>query len=249
MTQEDWKIIEYEEIESSNAEAKRLVNAGETGGGVVVWARNQTHGRGRRGRSWWSAPGKSLTASFIFEGIEGAQATRLLSVSVVAAVRAGGGRGPLIKWPNDLVYGGRKAAGILTESFGVPAAHFAVVGIGINVGCSPAELDIPARLPATSLLVEEELPFDIRELLDRLIAALAARTEMDVPSVMEEYRGLLAYKGERVSVTLPPSGLAEAGERTLVSGILAGVDDDGALLLSNEGTTSRVVSGEMLIQE
>ncbi|PKQ27869.1 MAG: biotin--[acetyl-CoA-carboxylase] ligase [Candidatus Anoxymicrobium japonicum] len=234
-----WRILEYEEIDSTNLEARRLVKAGEIRGGVAVWAHNQTRGRGRRGKPWWSAPGKSLTASLVFEEIESALATRLVSVSAVDAIRAAGGRGPLIKWPNDLVYGGRKVAGVLAESFRGPDGHFTVVGIGVNVGFSHAELDIPSRLPATSLLVEEERQFDIPGLLENLLASLDTRKATDASLLMKEYRELLAWTGETVSVSLPPTG-------RLVSGTLTGVDDSGALLLKVDETIMQIEACELL---
>lgn len=193
-----------------------------------------------------SLPGKSLTASLVFRNVEGAFATRLTSVSSVAAVIASGGRGPLIKWPNDLVYGGGKMGGILAESFTCSRGEFSIVGIGMNVNLTHEDLEMPVRLPATSLLVEEGRRFEIGELLDHLLREVEARETLDEASLLEEYRGLLAYRAEMVSVVLPGTDADRGPGGRRLTGLLEGVDDDGSLLLSADGNTVRVVAGEWL---
>ena len=105
------------------------------------------------GRDWLDLPGKSLMASLVWEGSGGFGDVLLVSLSMRAAIVAAGGEGPDFKWPNDLVYGARKVGGILSESCSEGGRRYIIVGIGLNVGYLPGELDINTRIPPTSLLI------------------------------------------------------------------------------------------------
>ena len=159
-----WDIHRYESIDSTNLEARRLLAAGASRG-LVVTARHQTGGRGRMGRDWLDLPGKSLMVSLVWEGSGDFEDARLVSLSMRAAIVAAGGKGPGFKWPNDLVYGSKKVGGILSESCSAGGKDHVIVGLGLNVGYLPGELDIPARITPTSLLIEEGRMWDIEELL------------------------------------------------------------------------------------
>lgn len=240
-----WDIREYESIDSTNLEARRLVDAG-AGPGLVVWARHQTAGRGRLGRGWHDLPGKSLAASAVLEEGQGFLAGIAVALSARAAVRRAGGKGPAFKWPNDLVYGWRKAGGILSEYCGSGGARHIVVGLGLNVNYLPEELAFDAGMPATSLLIEEPGIWDVRALLLGMLDELGRRWGRREAELLDEYRSGLAYTGERISVKPPYSvvGKSGAGAESL-EGIMEGVDSEGRLVLRVGGKVLRVAAGDV----
>jgi len=247
-----WEVRRYQSLDSTNLEARRLLARGASEG-LVVTAAHQTRGRGRLDRSWLDRPGKSLLVSVVLREAEPFRASALAALSARAAVRRLGGEGPLCKWPNDLVYGTRKAGGVLAESFRRDDGLFLIVGLGLNVGYLPEELDFPTRMPPTSLLVEEGRLWNPEELLEALLDEVGERIGWGEEKLLEEYRENLAYKGRKVLVENyvmrgpMPGGGAEApggrGER--VSGVLAGVDGRGNLLLEARGQVVRVAAGDL----
>lgn len=150
------RLLALDETDSTNDEARRLVEAGERGPLWVVAAR-QTRGRGRLGRSWVSSAG-NLHASLVVSGFgEAAIAPQLGFVAGVAAMRAvraaaGDAHDFALKWPNDLLLDGAKLGGILLECVSVPTgdartpvAPVAIVGIGVNCAEAPGDLPYDAR--------------------------------------------------------------------------------------------------------
>lgn len=240
-----WRIKEYDVIDSTNKEARRLVKCGE-GPGLVVWARQQTGGKGRFGRSWWSLPGKSLLTSLVFDKIDGLDATRLVSVAAIAAIARKTGEGPKIKWPNDLVYDNRKVAGILTEYVAFRGRQFVIVGLGVNVGYLPEELEAHSDISFTSLLVEEKSFWDIKELLFSLLDELDLRLKKGSLDWFEEYRNKLAYVNQTVTVKPPYTIVGERQKRKKeISGVMEGVDVHGYLILRLKDITYRIAAGDM----
>jgi len=241
----EWDVRKYETIDSTNLEAKRLLDAGASSG-LVVMARHQTGGRGRMGRSWLDLPGKSLMVSLVLANLGGFESAVLVSLSMRAAIVASGGEGPLLKWPNDLVYGGSKVGGILSEAYTVRDEEFVVTGLGLNVGYLPGELDMPSKLPPTSLLIEEGRIWDREKLLSGLLRELDERSRGDRMELLSEYRHNLAFVGEEVRVDPPFAVCGEPGYREKrIEGLLRGVDDDGNILLEVEGKTIRLASGDI----
>ncbi|MGH9031747.1 MAG: biotin--[acetyl-CoA-carboxylase] ligase [Acidimicrobiia bacterium] len=165
--------------------------------GLVAVADFQTEGRGRRGRSWVAPPGASLLASVLLRPElppERLQLASLVSgVAMAEAVHSVAGFRPALKWPNDLVVGDRKLAGLLAES----DADAVVVGIGVNVEWHEFPPDLAAT--ATACNLEAGRSIDRRDLLSAFLTELQQRTPtMDV--VIDDYRGLLATLGRRVRV-------------------------------------------------
>jgi BirA family biotin operon repressor/biotin-[acetyl-CoA-carboxylase] ligase len=142
--------------------------------GTVVAADVQTAGRGRLGRRWEAPAGTSLLFSTAL--VPAVPAERLPGLTLVAAqavadALATTGVEPRLKWPNDVLLGGRKVAGILGEA----RDGRVVLGIGINVNISAGDLPRDALRPATSLLLETGAPLDRGELLAVTLAALEPR--------------------------------------------------------------------------
>lgn len=146
------RLLALDEIDSTNDEARRLIETGERGPLWIVAAR-QTKGRGRLGREWDSPVG-NLHASFIYGDIPEARlAPQLGFVTGVAAMRAllaSAGEGAFsLKWPNDLLLDGAKLGGILLECTGPSTAPVAIVGVGVNVAKAPDDVPYPARALAS----------------------------------------------------------------------------------------------------
>jgi BirA family transcriptional regulator, biotin operon repressor / biotin---[acetyl-CoA-carboxylase] ligase len=212
---------------STNAD---LLRRGGPEGQVLV-AEEQTAGRGRMGRSWVSQPGAALTFSVLLRPGSVPPARRgwlplLTGVAVVAAVRDVTGLDATLKWPNDVLIGDRKLAGILAEQSG----DAVVVGIGLNVSAMPEALPSGAGgLRATSLAVEgadvsrEVLLAEILRQFERWYVAFREDPDPEAVGLLAEYRRLCSTLGRTVRVELP-------GDRIL-PGLATDVDRDGRLLV------------------
>lgn len=217
--------------------ARELAAAGRDEG-LVVQAEEQTAGRGRQGRRWVAPPGTSLLFTVVLRPpLPALEALPMAAaVAVVRAVERVTGLKPAIKWPNDLVVGGRKFGGILveTEFFGSELA-WALLGIGINVNWDPG-----AELPelagqATGLARELGRPVD-REVLFREVLLELDRTYIRLLggwSPFWAWRRRLITVGHQVEVV--------AGDEKL-RGLAAGVDRAGRLRLRTESGQTRVIS-------
>lgn len=160
--------VELETVESTQTELADRVRAGRTD--LVVWARNQTSGRGRFGRPWISQPEDSLTMSVAFGSYVGHPRPWLLGMACACAVAEL--LDAQIQWPNDVSLNGRKIGGILTDlSMDDRGKAVPCVGIGINVGQTSFPDELATR--ATSLVAEGHAPIAPRMLATLLLAHLA----------------------------------------------------------------------------
>ena len=202
--------------------------------GQVLVAEEQTAGRGRMGRSWVSEPGAALTFSVLLRPAAIPASRRgwlplLAGVAVATAVRSVARVPATLKWPNDVLAGDRKLAGILAEQ----SADATVIGIGINVATPAGALPVPT---ATSLLVEgsdvarEPLLAEILRSFERWYAPFREDPDPSRTGLLEEYRTLCATLGRSVRVELP-------GNRQL-TGIAEDVDTDGSLLIREPDVAS-----------
>ncbi len=147
-------LIQHDSVDSTNERALCAIAAGAARDGDVHVAREQTAGRGRRGHAWHSARDEGLYLSMVLlpppPPLSPAGLTMAGGLAVHATARAllGSSAELCLKWPNDLLYAGRKLAGVLVETRGLdPAAPHYVIGIGLNV----SQRSFPAGLEATSL--------------------------------------------------------------------------------------------------
>jgi len=228
------------ECDSTNA---ILLARAETGApsGTVVVAETQTAGRGRRGRSWFSAPGDSLTFSLLWRFAPGT-APAGLSLAAGLAVANGlakvGASGTALKWPNDLLREGKKLAGILVELLpGAP--HVAVIGIGLNLRL-PAGMPAELRAPSAAL----GLAIDPHRLLAALLGELQAVLETFAAGGFAQLRP--AWRTHDAFADLPVRLLSDFVPPRF--GICRGVDDDGALLFETQGRIERILSGEISLR-
>lgn len=240
-----WRRSFYEEIDSTNLQARRLVEEGKRKGGLVVWAAHQTAGRGRRRPDWWDLPGKSLLATLVLEEIPAERATRILCLASSAATGRATGVRPLVKWPNDLVWGCRKLGGVLAET--LPSGSV-LAGIGINVDYSEDELPDPQRYCSLSLM--GPLKVGPAGLLDLLLEEVDRRLTSEPLELKAEYEALLAFRGERVTLKPPlcVQGRSDLGSRVL-EGIIRGVDRQGMLLLETDEGLLLVAGGDLALPE
>jgi BirA family transcriptional regulator, biotin operon repressor / biotin---[acetyl-CoA-carboxylase] ligase len=212
--------------------------------GTVVAAEEQTAGRGRRGHTWASPPGAGLYFSFIARPEHPRPRTQdraqsLMSLAAGVAVRDGilaaTGLAPDLKWPNDLLVGRRKLAGILAEGHALGTAGQAVViGVGVNLQPAAYPPDVAAR--ATSLEGELGRPIDRDHVLAGILAALVARL-----AALDETPGDILRAWRAAS----PSATGTRVEWDGRHGMTAGIDDTGALLVTTPAGTERVIAGEL----
>ncbi len=196
-----------------------MVRAGRAGPGYVLVAEEQSAGRGRLGREWVSAPRAGLQFSAVLTTAPSPWVPLLAGVAVVRAIRSVCGLAARLKWPNDVLLGGRKVAGLLAEV--VPLADGpprVVLGIGLNVTSTPAELppDIPPAPSATSLALAGARS------TDRITLLRAVLLELGGALSRVDYLALCDTVGRRVRLTLP-DGSSIAGR--------ADVDDEGRLVI------------------
>lgn len=230
---------------STNADLLARADDPGSGEGQVLVAEQQTAGRGRLGRGWTSAPGESLTFSVLLRPATVPPARRgwlalLAGVAVATAVRSVTSVDAVLKWPNDVLVGERKLAGILAEQSHDGSA--VVIGIGLNVATPADALPVsPTGLPATSLLVEgasvsrEALLTEILRQLDQWYVAVRADPDPVRAGLLDAYRPLCVTLGRAVRVELP-------GGRVL-TGVAQDVDDEGRLLIAdNSGDVVASVS-------
>lgn len=242
------RVLYYPVIGSTNDIAARLAAAGEAEGAIVI-ADAQTAGRGRRGRTWFSPAGSGLYVSIVLTPSRARadpdRAVALLTLSagvaLAEAIQQLTGLGPAIKWPNDLLIGRRKLAGILAEGVAAPASpiHAVVLGYGINVAPSAYPPELQDRV--TSLESELGRPIDRAALCAATIAAMAKRYDDllggNFDAILDAWRQRApGSQGARVTWD------AAAGRQ---SGITAGIDDRGALLVRVGQCVERIVAGEV----
>ncbi|CAN5312349.1 biotin--[acetyl-CoA-carboxylase] ligase [soil metagenome] len=214
-----WRVEVLTETPSTNAVVAERARAGEPAG-LVVAAELQTAGRGRLARSWTSPPRAGLTFSVLVRpDLPAAQWSWLplwTGLAVATALTARAEVEAELKWPNDVLVGGRKVCGVLAE---VPAPGAAVLGIGLNVSTRADELPHDA---ASSLALVGARAVDRDTLLRAVLRALSD-VLADPAAARADYRAHCGTLGRRVRVELP-------GGRT-VEGTADGVDDAGRLIV------------------
>lgn len=236
-------LLVRERAGSTNDDAFEALAAGLPDG-VTVVALEQVSGRGRAGRAWAHAPGRSLAMSFaLHPGCDARQAAALPLAAGLAVARAAGALGvrAAIKWPNDVLAGGRKLAGVLCELRRLPAGGDAVVvGVGVNVRHAAADFPPELRDTATSLAMagaDAALEDVAARVLNAFEPLWAELQEGDRAKVLDAWSERAAFWGETVTVRAP------AGP---VTGVATRLDRDGALVLRLEsGAETTVVAGDL----
>ena len=238
-----YRLVALDSVGSTNDEARRLAAEGAEDG-TLVWAREQTGGRGRRGRHWESHRGNLFVSLVLRPQCSLAEAAQL---GFVAALGLGDAIGsvapPLIevtyKWPNDVLVNGRKAAGILLESQGTENSDcdWLVLGVGANLVSFPEDTEFPA----TSLRFEgcppEVTEVALLEAFGKYFLAWVNRwLEEGFAPIRKGWRNHAHGLGEEARVRLA---------REEISGVFKDLDETGALMLDQADGERRVTAGEV----
>ena len=255
------QYLHLAETDSTNEVMKRLLHDGVTvevnkaGGrliegepleGTVVYADYQAEGKGRRGRSWNGEKGMSLMYSLLLEPDTAADnlpmLTLVVAIGVCRTIRNMYRIDAEIKWPNDIVYDGKKIAGILTEMEPADGINYVIVGVGINVFQTEFPEDI--RKKATSLAQQSAESYGIEELLYDILHRTEEYYDIflktgDMSGLIDEYNSYLAGKEGEVKVLDP---------KEPYKGTALGINDKGELLVRDSaGTVRKVYAGEVSI--
>ena len=230
----------FAECDSTNRIAREWAEEGAPDGSLVL-ADHQTAGRGRMSRSWVSVPGSALQFSLVLRPEMSLDSLGLLNLVAGAALAIAVRRLGVparVKWPNDLILDGRKAAGILSEAMTQNGVVTAVIlGIGVNVNLRSEDLPEELAATATSLLITSGRSFDRLDVLAAFLSEFGPRYSglrgARIDEVLNEYRRHCATIGQVVRI--------EVGDK-VVEGEATDVDGTGALLLAGG---ERITAGDV----
>ena len=239
-------LIFLDTVSSTNDYLKALADDG-CKNGTAVTSREQTKGKGRLGRKWVSEKDQNIILSFMLQPQitpnKCLTITHLAGLSLCNAIRDFTGLDCKIKWPNDIIIGNKKLAGILTEmKSSAGKIDYVIVGIGINVEQKIFPEEISHK--ATSIILETEKAIDKNDLFVHILETLEAdfiRNNLEMtPSVLAEYTKLCATIGKTVTFS--------KGNES-VCGKAVGIEQNGELIVTIDGGTSYAVgSGEVTVQ-
>lgn len=234
----------YELVGSTNEVAIKWARE-DAPHGAVVTAESQTHGRGRRGRSWSSPAGKGLYLSLVLRPdlapAHVPQLTILAALAVARTVEQFSGLQADTKWPNDVLLNGRKIAGVLCEAeWKDGRLGFAVVGIGLNVNFRAEDLPERVLFPATSLLIETREHRLISEVKPVLLAQTEQLYSLFTNGGWDELRA--EYSRRCASIGQPVTVVNEASE---YSGVARGIDESGLLIVQTTDGVRSVIAGDV----
>jgi len=246
------EVRRFAELDSTNRYLLDEARAGAPEGLVVV-ADHQTAGRGRLGRRWEAPAGTNLLTSVLLRPTLALEELHLCTLAMALAARSAcaqlTGVEPVLKWPNDLIVGERKLAGILAETVPDQATGRAVVvGIGVNVAWPPPDgqegpAPVPSEFgPATSLWRESGSRVEPTDLLDALLGHLDRRLDDLVGAggkqrLASEYRRVCATLGRDVTVSLPTE---------TVTGSVTDITVEGHLLVDVGACIRTITAGDVV---
>ena len=198
-------VLVLEETGSTNDDAKVLSE--QVGSEFVVWAKNQTAGRGREDRHWQAAEGCSLTFSVLLRPIEKekeflSRFTALGAIALTDLLSSAYTLEAEIKWPNDVLISGRKVSGILTEiTWNGSNIETIILGIGVNLKDGAFTNTGNLRFPATCLEAEGVAIESMQDILEKLLIALTLRRQqLDSAQFLEDWNQKLAFKNQYMPI-------------------------------------------------
>ena len=239
-----FRLFTHDSIDSTNEEARRLVEGGERGN-CVVWAKQQSAGRGRRGRQWVSEAGNVYMSMLIWPDAPLAQAAQLSFAAALAVKDTleglvtpdGGSPFFSLKWPNDVLLSGSKVSGILLEGASVAAggtasADYLIIGIGINLRHHPDN----TPYPATDIRAATGRDVDI----EQVISDLVGHFDQLYQGWAKDGFQALRFRWLEAAWRLGESIEVHQNDKVL-HGILADLDETGALRLRAEDGNEMVI--------
>jgi BirA family biotin operon repressor/biotin-[acetyl-CoA-carboxylase] ligase len=240
----DWPVFVSDSLDSTNAEALRVIERGQAAPFLVL-AERQTAGRGRRGRKWVSPFAENIYYSLVLR-IEGGMRqleglSLVVGLAVMQALRELGVSGVGLKWPNDVLVGQKKIAGILLELVGDPAdVCHVVLGVGINVNMQMTD-EVDQQW--TSMRLESGRVFDRNHLVAKLgetLQAYLSRHRVDgFSAIQAEWEQNHLWQGRAVSLI---AGVNQ------IDGEVLGIDSQGALRLKVGGVEKVFSGGELSLR-
>ena len=241
----DYHLLSYDELDSTNEEARRLAEGGGSHG-AVLWAKSQTAGRGRMGRLWVSAEGNLFCSILLQPGCAQATAAQLSFVAAVAAAETLESLIPdsdeiQCKWPNDILLGSKKIGGILLESFETPdianaspkMVRWVVVGVGINVDSCPVNTDIPATYLKEAGVEIISAKIVLSRFIHHFITEYDIWAKKGFAPIRKKWLDYAFRIGKPIEVRLP---------KETHTGIFEGIDTNGQLLLKSRGNKRMSIS-------
>lgn len=246
---EDYHLLSYDVLDSTNEEAKRLASGGGAHG-AVIWAKRQTSGRGRMGREWVSAEGNLFVSVLLSPPKELVECAQLSFVASLAAAETldgiVDGNDITCKWPNDVLCGGRKIGGILLEAFTTMDDYgrekqWLVVGVGINVDSFPEHV----MFPATCLREAGVEIISAKIVLSRFIHNFIHHYDQWVHKGFTPVRKAWTQRAYRLGHATE----VIVGENQ-VDGVFDGIDTSGRLLLkAPSGAITGITAGDVFFKE
>jgi BirA family biotin operon repressor/biotin-[acetyl-CoA-carboxylase] ligase len=236
-----FKVHFFSRLRSTNDHAAELRRRGKLFAPAIVLTANQIAGRGRGSNLWWSDAG-SLTVTFAFpveEHLSPHQVPLLAGLAVRdAAAHLCGNETIALKWPNDVVYRGKKLAGVLCERI----SKIDLIGVGVNVNTNLRKAPPALREQMTSLAAIAAHHIEMTDALiavaTRLHSAMTRRGERLFAETLHRYDAHHALVGKTVSVV-------EAGSNEPIKGTCAGLDSRGRLILRRRGKSHPVIAGQV----
>jgi BirA family biotin operon repressor/biotin-[acetyl-CoA-carboxylase] ligase len=240
------KIIHSEKLASTSTLAKEI--APQQQEGTLVIAEEQTGGRGRLGRKWYSPRGGGIWASLILKPRirpeKAYQLTQVAAVAVVKAIKEATGILAGIKWPNDIIINGKKVCGILTEmNAEADAVNHIILSIGLNV--KPGEGDMPLDLKDKMTFLDVERGFGVSR--KGLLAVLLGELEKAYHAFLDKGFETVAADCRRFSVLLGREVRVEQMDR-IFQGRAVEITGDGALLVETAEEKMEVISGDVSVR-
>jgi BirA family biotin operon repressor/biotin-[acetyl-CoA-carboxylase] ligase len=238
-----FRLHYFSRLRSTNDHAAVMRKRGKLFAPAAVLTPNQTAGRGRGAHAWWSSTG-CLTITFVFPIYDHHEPHHIPLLAGLAVRNAAAGLAGddsiQLKWPNDVVYHGRKLAGLLCER----VARVDLVGIGLNVNVDPATAPLDLRRRVTSLSQIAGKPLDMTrvsvQLAQHLHAMLSHRPQHPAAHFLKQYDEHHSLIGRNVTV------LNSANEPA-ITGICQGLDAIGRLLLRDRNRLHHIISGQVIV--
>lgn len=234
MTDKNWHIVILDEVGSTNDEAQKYCS--QKGKRTVVAAKKQTMGRGRRGRVWQSLSGNLFfSAAIEFPLSDLGKLVIISSLSVLKAIKKLQPEADVgLKWPNDVLLGGKKVCGMLLEK---AKGDYIIIGIGVNIKQSPLASDI--MYPATSL-AENGIAATAEEFLHLFLQIFSATSDNLSAESFAELRKEWEQNAYRLGQKIEIRQNDEVKK-----GLFLGIDADGGLLLKTGEKTEKFMAGDV----
>ena len=234
----DYHLLSFDELDSTNEEAKRLAKGGGSHG-AVIWAKRQTDGRGRMGRNWVSSDGNLFVSVLLKPEKSLAELSQLSFVAAVAVIEAledlVSGNGKLqCKWPNDILLAEKKLGGILLESFKTPDCPnpWVVVGVGVNVDSFPPRTEFPATCLKDAGVELISAKIILSRFIHHFIDCYNVWNEKGFTPLRKKWLGHAWGMEQRLCARLPDGN---------IEGLCQGIDASGSLQLKLDNGKKHLV--------